>query len=99
MSAYIVVDISVHDLELFKAYARKSRPLVEKHGGRYLVRGGDAAIHEGTWKPERLVVVEFPGREEAFAFLSDPEYQPVATMRHDAATTNMIVVDGYEAGS
>jgi uncharacterized protein (DUF1330 family) len=99
MSAYLVVDIAVHDPEMFKEYARKSQPLVEKHGGVYLARGGEVDIQEGTWSPQRLVVVEFPTKEKAKAFLADPGYLPVAALRHEAATTNMIIVDGFQPAS
>lgn len=96
MSTYLLVDITVHDPEQFAEYVQKARPLVEKHGGVYRVRGGDVTVKEGTWSPQRLVVVEFPSREHVDACLADPEYQPVVAIRHAAATSNMIVVDGYE---
>ena len=41
MSTYLVVDITVHDPEMLKEYASKSKPFVEKYGGNYLVRGGE----------------------------------------------------------
>lgn len=97
MSTYLVVDVTVKIPELFKEYVRKSQPLVAKHGGNYLVRGGDIEIREGTWDPQRLVVVEFTNKENARSFLDDPDYQRVAAIRHEAATTNMIIADGYEA--
>ncbi len=94
MSTYLVVDVTVHDPEMFKDYARKAQPYVEKYGGVYLVRGGEVEVQEGTWIPQRLVVVEFPSKENAKAFLADPGYLPVAAIRHEAASTNMIIVDG-----
>jgi uncharacterized protein (DUF1330 family) len=97
MSAYLVVDITVHDPEMYKEYVRKAPPFIEKHGGVYRVRGGAVETQEGKWSPQRLVVVEFPGREKAKAFLNDPGYQAVATIRHQAATTNMVLADGWTA--
>ncbi len=99
MSTYLVVDITVHDPEMLKEYARKSQPFVEKHGGIYLVRGGEVEIQEGTWNPQRLVVVEFPTKDSVKAFLADPGYMPIAAIRHGAATTNMVIVDGLQAVS
>ena len=98
MSAYLVVDVTAHDSEMFKEYARQSQFFVEKHGGIYRVRGGEVEIQEGTWSPQRLVVVEFPSKEKARSFLADPGYQPVAAIRHEAATTNMVIVDGFQSG-
>ena len=28
---------------------------------------------EGDWKPERIVIIEFPERQKAEAFLGDPD--------------------------
>jgi len=97
MSAFLIVDITVHDPDLYTDYVRKAPPFIEKHGGIYRVRGGEAETQEGSWSPQRLVVVEFPTREKAKAFLADPGYQTVAEIRRRAATTNMVVADGWSA--
>lgn len=94
MSAYLVVDVTVHDPEMFKGYMSQVPPIVKKHGGTYLARGGVVEVQEGDWHPQRLVVVEFPDKQHAQAFLADPEYQPVVAIRHAAATTNMVLIDG-----
>lgn len=96
MSAYIIVDIAVHDPERYKEYLRLAPDFVAKHQGRYLVRGGDVAVAEGDWHPERLVVLEFPSSEHAHAFLKDPGYQPVAAIRQAATRSKLIVVEGHE---
>jgi uncharacterized protein (DUF1330 family) len=97
MSAFLVVDITIHDPDMYKEYVSKAPPFIEKYEGVYRVRGGEVATQEGTWSPQRLVVVEFPTREKAMAFLADPGYQAVAAIRHQAATTNMVVADGWPA--
>jgi uncharacterized protein (DUF1330 family) len=96
MSAYTIVDIVVHDPERYQEYVSIAPGFVAKHEGRYIVRGGDVAVAEGDWQPERLVVVEFPSLEHAHAFLQDPDYQSVAAIRHAATTSNLIVVDGFD---
>jgi len=95
MSAFLVVDITVHDPEMYKEYVSKAPPFIEKYGGVYRVRGGEVVTLEGTWSPQRLVVVEFPSREQAEAFVADSGYQSVAAIRHQAATTNMIIAEGW----
>jgi uncharacterized protein (DUF1330 family) len=94
MSAYIIVDITVHDLEQYKKYVSLAPNLVEKHQGKYIVRGGETDVVEGNWRPQRLVVVEFPSKEHAHAFLQDPDYQSIAALRHAATSSNLLVVDG-----
>ena len=98
MSAYLVVDIDVHDPEQYTGYVAEAPSYVEKHGGKYLVRGGNAAIVEGDWCPSRFVVVEFPSDAHAQAFLDDAEYQAVADIRRASTNSKMILVEGFDAG-
>jgi len=94
MSAYIIVDIAIHDPQQYKEYVRLAPGFVKKHQGEYIVRGGEVDVVEGNWQPQRLVIVEFPSKGHAHAFLQDPDYQSVAALRHAATTSNLIVVEG-----
>jgi uncharacterized protein (DUF1330 family) len=49
---------------------------------------------EGDWRPERMVVIEFPTRENAEAFLSDPDCQALFRIRHQTTTSKLVLVDG-----
>jgi uncharacterized protein (DUF1330 family) len=69
-------------------------PFIEKHGGRYIVRGVEPTVMEGDWTPERLVVLEFPARENAQAFLADPERQNLFRLRHTTTTSRLVLVEG-----
>jgi uncharacterized protein (DUF1330 family) len=95
MTAYLIANITVHDAERYKEYVANVPALIEKHGGRYCVRGGDPEVLEGSWTPSRFVVLEFPNREAVLALYNDPEYQPYKRLRQSATDSNLIVVDGY----
>lgn len=94
MSAYLLANIEIHDAEHFADYGRQVPPFVAKHGGRYLVRGGAATQHEGEPQAGRVVVIVFPSRADAEAFLNDPDYAPVAAIRHASSTSHVTIVDG-----
>ncbi len=94
MKTYLIADIDVHDQEVYLSYVKQVPPFVAKHGGTYLVRAGKTTVEDGDWQPNRLVVLEFPSREKAEAFVADPEYAKVAALRQMAAKTNMVLVDG-----
>jgi uncharacterized protein (DUF1330 family) len=94
VKTYLVFDVSVHDMDRYKKYVAVAPGYVEKHLGRYLVRGGAMEVIEGDWAPQRVVVIEFPSRENASAFLHDEEYQAVAEDRRGATTSHMVMVDG-----
>lgn len=94
MKAYLVVDIRVHDPQRYGDYIPNVPALIEKHGARYVVRGGAVDVKDGDWHPDRLVVLEFPSKKAANSFIEDPEYAPIAAIRQEAASTNMVLSEG-----
>ena len=94
MSAYIVVDIEIHDFERYEQYKRMVPSSIAIYGGRYLTRGGETDVLEGDWTPRRFVIVEFPSIEQARAWWSSPEYAEAKALRQAIATTRMILTDG-----
>ena|SRR5215475_10256670 len=69
-------------------------PLIAKFGGRFLVRGGKHEVLEGTWRPHRLVVIEFPSMEALTSWYNSPEYAPLLALRQPAATDHLVAVEG-----
>jgi uncharacterized protein (DUF1330 family) len=94
MKAYLVLDLSVNDLSGFRKYIVEIPAFIEKHSGKYIVRGVRPATIEGDWKPERMVIIEFPERQKAEAFLSDPEIQDLFKVRHGTTTSKLVLVEG-----
>ncbi|MGY8662334.1 DUF1330 domain-containing protein [Bradyrhizobium sp. UFLA05-109] len=94
MKAYLVLDLSVNDFAGFKRYIAEIPTYIAKHSGQYIVRGVQPTTIEGDWTPERLVIIEFPERESAEAFLSDPEIQELFKVRHAATTSRLLLADG-----
>jgi uncharacterized protein (DUF1330 family) len=94
MNAYLILDIKIHDLNAFLSYASEIPAFVKKHFGRYVVLGGEVETIEGNWKPQRVVVIEFPSKENAQEFLEDPEAQPLFAIRHKSTTSKLILADG-----
>jgi uncharacterized protein (DUF1330 family) len=94
MKAYLVLDLLVHDFGRFKKYIVEIPAFIAKHSGRYIVQGVQPTTIEGDWKPERMVIIEFPRRENAEAFLSDPEIQDLFKLRHATTTSRLVLADG-----
>ena len=94
MSAYVIVDIQVTNPKIYEDYKKLAPACVAAYDGEYLARGGQAEILEGEWVPNRLVILRFESREQAKKWLNSPEYLPVKALRHQAAHTNMVVVEG-----
>jgi uncharacterized protein (DUF1330 family) len=96
MSAYVIGDIDVHDSDAYADYAAGAPATVDAYGGRYIVRGGAPEVVEGEWPAKRIVVLEFPDRERAIAWIEGPEYAPLRAKRQACATARFVVVDGFE---
>ena len=95
MAAYLVVDTLINDAAAYDAYKLGAKPIVERHGGEYLARGGALTVLEaGLWSPSRLVIIRFPDADTARAFADDPAYQPFKAMRQGAATCTLVIVEG-----
>ena len=94
MKAYLVLDLAVNDFGGFKKYIAEIPAFIAKHSGKYIVQGAQPTTIEGDWKPERMVIIEFPEREMAQAFLSDPEIQDLFNVRHKTTTSKLLLVDG-----
>jgi uncharacterized protein (DUF1330 family) len=96
MKAYLVLDLSVRDLPGFRPYISAIPLFIEKHGGKYIVRGVEPTVMEGDWAPELMVILEFPSRENAKAFLEDPEAQALFDVRHKTTISKLVLVDGCD---
>jgi uncharacterized protein (DUF1330 family) len=94
MPAYVIVDIDVTDPVRYETYKKMAPGAVAAYGGKYLARGGQTEVLEGDWQPKRLVILEFASMAQAKAWVDSPEYRPAREMRHQAATSRMVVIEG-----
>lgn len=94
MAAYVIVDLTVTDLPTMEEYRKQVPATLAKYGGRFLVRGGAHQTVEGDWKPNRIVVLEFPSMEQAKRWYDSEEYREPKAMRLRAGRANMIMVEG-----
>jgi uncharacterized protein (DUF1330 family) len=65
-------------------------------GGRFIVHGGRFEVLEGSW-PGTLIVIEFPGRDQADAWYSSQAYQQILPLRTGSSSSDIIVIDGVGA--
>lgn len=95
MAAYLIADTQLTDPDAYEEYKRKAKPLAERHGGEYIVRGGDMTLKESElWSPARLVVVRFPSMDKAREFYESPEYQQALGISKRSARRTVVIVEG-----
>jgi uncharacterized protein (DUF1330 family) len=94
MAAYLVAQVRIDDPETYQRYREAVPALVDRFGGRFLVRGGELEVLEGAWPLPRLVIIEFQSRDAARLFYESPEYQRILPLRQQASQGNVILVEG-----
>lgn len=94
MAAYVIADIEVTDPERYDEYRRQVAATIEKHGGRFLVRGGAHQTLEGEWQPGRMVLLEFPSMEALKAWYDSGDYAPLITLRQSASNGALVAIEG-----
>ena len=81
-AAYMIVLIKITREDGWPEYRQQVSELFAKHGGRYLTKGGSHKMPEGGhWKPERVVIIEFPDMNALNAWYTSAEYQPLIALR------------------
>ena len=93
MKGYVVcVYKSINSEEKLKEYALKARVAVEKHKGKFLIRGGKSKINEGEKSP-RTVVIEFQSFDKANAFYQSKDYQEAHSILEGFAERQFQIVE------
>jgi uncharacterized protein (DUF1330 family) len=94
MSGYIIAHVQVTDPVQYEAYKKWSSAAMKANNAEVCVRGGQVAVLEGDWAPERIVILKFPSFAAAQAFYDTPEYLKAREARAGAAIMRMVVVEG-----
>ncbi len=94
MPGYLIAMIDVEDAEAYKRYQAAVPKVIERHGGRFIVRGGAVEVLEGEAPAGRIVVIEFPSKAAVEAFYASPEYQEIIPLRQAASKGSMLAVEG-----
>ena len=94
MSGFAIFNIEVKKPEEYKKYIEKVKPVAEKFGGDYIIRGGETKVVEGEWTYPRTVVIKFPSYEKALELYNSEEYKPIKQIRLDNSVANGIIIKG-----
>ncbi|MEU0601004.1 DUF1330 domain-containing protein [Streptomyces sp. NPDC006393] len=63
------------------------------YGGRFLVHATQHEVKEGSW-PGHVVVIAFPGIDEARAWWDSPAYREIAPLRSRHIAGDIVLVPG-----
>lgn len=71
----------------------KVKPIVEKYGGRYLIRSDKVIPLQKEWCPERFIVIEWNTKEQLDACFSSKEYRAITALRENSVDSRAIIVE------
>ena len=95
MSAYFFVDVrEIKDAAKMETYRARVTAVVEKFGGRYLIRGGPFDVVEGAWQPVFPVLLEFPSMEAARRWYDSEDYRELKGLRLEATSGSAVFLSG-----
>lgn len=100
MPAYMIVTAKIADRDAFIAgYGAAAAALVEKFGGRYVLRGPGAQLLEGQFGDgASMVISEWPSKEAALAFWNSPEYAEARKLRDGVAECQIVLIEAPKIG-
>jgi len=90
---YWIAHITVTNPDEYAEYVRLDTPVVERFGGKFIVRGGRSETPE-TPQKDRHVVVEFPDCDAALACYNSDDYQTAAAIRLANSDSDFIIIEG-----
>ncbi|GLV56551.1 hypothetical protein KDH_33910 [Dictyobacter sp. S3.2.2.5] len=96
MAAYFIVDVKVHDPQMYEEYRKQVGATLEKYGGKFLVRGGAFEVIEGEWPLQRLVILEFEDAAQFRRWYDSPEYSKIREIRFRASEARAVMIQGAE---
>ena len=94
MVAYVIADVEITNPVEYEDYKRMVPATLEAFGGKFVARGGEVAVLEGAWRPNRLVIIEFESVERARAWWASEEYRAAKELRQQHSVGSLVVVEG-----
>jgi len=97
MTYYSVLDLIPTSDSWIPVYLPAATKLVAKHGGKYLSRTATHECLEGSTNAVGLrVIIEWPSKDAAQAFMNDPEYAPHLKARTEGSVSNHFLIAGTD---
>ncbi len=97
MTYYSVLAVTPSTEDWIPGYIEPTNKLVAKHGGKYLARTSSHQRLEGEGEDAALrIILEWPSKEAAVAFMSDPEYAPHLKARSTGSNSHHFLIEGMD---
>ena len=97
MSYFSVLAVTPTNEDWIPGYIGTTNALVAKHGGKYLARTANHQRLEGEGEDAALhIILEWPSKEAAVAFMNDPDYRPLLKARTAGSVSHHFLIEGKD---
>ncbi len=97
MTHYSVLAVTPTAEDWIADYIASAGALVARHGGKYLARTASHETLEGEGQDAALrIILEWPSKEAALAFMNDPEYKPHLDARAAGSVSHHSLIEGKD---
>ena len=97
MTYYSVLAVTPTNEDWMPGYVEPATALVAQHGGKYLARTASHESLEGEGEGAALrVIIEWPSKDAATAFMNDPAYVPLLKARTAGSTSHHFLIEGTD---
>ena len=96
MPVYLIARFKIHDRSEYDKYSAGFSEVFKKFDGKMLSVDEDPTVLMGDWDDTRSVIIEFPSKKSALAWMTSEDYQAIAKHRDAGSTAHSILVDGLE---
>jgi uncharacterized protein (DUF1330 family) len=94
---YSVLAVTPTTEDWIPDYIGPATELVAQHGGKYLARTSGHQRLEGVGEDAALrIIIEWPSKEAAEAFMNDPGYQPLLETRKAGSNSHHFLIEGKD---
>lgn len=97
MAFYSVLDVTPTDDAWIPDYLPTANERVAAHGGKYIARTASHEQLEGDTQPAGLrIIIEWPSKEAAQAFMADEAYVPHLAARTAGSVSHHYLIEGND---
>lgn len=97
MAYYSVLAVTPTSEAWIADYIGPANQLVARHGGKYLARTASHSRLEGEGEGAALrIIIEWPSKEAAEAFMGDPDYLPHLEARTAGSNSYHFLIEGTD---
>ena len=96
MTVYILSRLTITDRSEYDKYESQFEEIFSNFDGKLLSVDEEPLVIAGEWEATRSVLIEFPSKESAFAWMQSDDYQAISKHRNAGSTLSSIMVKALE---